>query len=87
MLSKCLNSACNTPFRYLREGRIFHLQVRPVTGAPGSGRRECFWLCGPCCTTLTVVIRNGAGTVQPRFLDRPGDDGVERSPEEIPLLS
>ena len=83
MLSKCLNSACNTPFRYLREGRIFHLQVPPVTNAPGSGRREYFWLCGCCCTTLTVVIKNGAGTVQPRFLELPGGENGEQSEEEL----
>lgn len=31
MLSNCLNPARSAPFRYLREGRIFHLEI-PSTG-------------------------------------------------------
>jgi hypothetical protein len=34
MVSKCANPACSTPFHYLREGKIFKLEVEitpPVT--------------------------------------------------------
>lgn len=86
MLSKCFNPDCNTPFRYLREGRIFPLEMTSPTDAMGSGRREYFWLCGHCCTTLTVVIQNGAGKVQPRFLEVPGGETPERSEQEVPFL-
>ena len=87
MLSKCLNSACNTPFRYLRDGRIFHLQVPALVGVPGSGRREYFWLCGHCSSRLTVVIKDRVGTVQPRFLEIPGGGAVEQPEEEVPFVS
>jgi hypothetical protein len=87
MLSKCLNSACSTPFRYLREGRIFHLQIPASSDSPGSAlRREYFWLCGQCCTRLTVVVKNGVGTVQPRFLELPTGERLEQSEEESSFL-
>jgi hypothetical protein len=68
MLSKCFNPGCSTPFRYLRDGRIYQLEIAAPAGASGSARRrEFFWLCGHCCATLTVVVKEGAGAVQPRF--------------------
>jgi len=87
MLSKCLNAACGEPFRYLRQGRIFYLEVPPSSESPEPHRREYFWLCERCCTTLTVVIRDGVGTVQPRFLQLPSGEVVEQSDEEIPYVS
>jgi hypothetical protein len=35
MVSKCANPACSTPFHYLREGKIFRVEVEvtpPLTG-------------------------------------------------------
>ena len=87
MLSKCLNAACGESFRYLRQGRIFHLEVPPSSESPEPHRREYFWLCGRCSTTLTVVIKDGVGTVQPRFLELPSGEVVEQSDEEIPFAS
>jgi hypothetical protein len=87
MLTKCLNTACTVPFRYLREGRIFHLQLPPRPDSPGPGRREYFWLCGQCSNTLTIVIKDGVGTVQPRFLELPGGPTVEQPEEEVPFVS
>lgn len=86
MLSKCLNSTCSTPFRYLREGRIFRLEI-PSRGAVSVQRWEYFWLCGRCCTTLTVVVKDGAGTVQHRFLDLASGERVEQAEEEESFLS
>ena len=88
MLSKCLNSDCGIPFRYLRDGRIFHLEISPANGPPAFAvRREYFWLCGQCCTRLTVVVKNGVGTVQPRFLQLPSGEQLEQSEEEMPFPS
>ena len=68
MLSKCLNPACSRKFLYLREGRIFKLDV-PLPGSSGyTHRRELFWLCGPCAKTLMVVLRDNRPAVMPRFL-------------------
>jgi hypothetical protein len=65
VLSKCFNPGCSTPFRYLRDGRIYHLDIPAPAGS--ARRREFFWLCGHCCATLTVIVKEGAGAVQPRF--------------------
>jgi hypothetical protein len=85
MLSKCLNPACSTPFRYLRDGRIYNLTLpQPTASAPKASRRELFWLCGRCMTTLTISIRNGAVSVEPRFLELPSGERIEQSDDEIP---
>ena len=69
MLSKCLNPACSTPFHYFRDGRIFHLETVSSSAADGTARRrEYFWLCGRCSTTMKVTLRNGAPVVEQRFL-------------------
>jgi hypothetical protein len=83
-----MNSECSTPFRYLREGRIFHLQIPAPNSTPGSPvRREYFWLCGPCCTRLTVVVKDGVGTVEPRFLQLPSGERLEQAEEGISILA
>jgi len=71
----------------LREGRIFHLQLPPAPDSPGPECREYFWLCGQCSNTLTVVIKDGVGAVQPRFLELPGGPVVEQPEEEVPFVS
>lgn len=88
MLAKCINSTCNMPFRYLREGRIFHLEIRPVQDSSNSPvRREYFWLCGQCCTRFTVVVKSGIGTVQSRFLELPSGEQGEQAEDEKPFVS
>jgi hypothetical protein len=87
MLPKCLNPTCSAPFRYLREGRIFHLEIPSTGETPAlARRREYFWLCGPCCSTFTVVVRDGAGMVQRRFLELVSGERVEQAEEEKPFL-
>ena len=75
MLSKCLNPACTASFRYLRDGRIFQLEIPP---SPNSSspfrRREYFWLCGSCCSTMTVVLQDGHGSVQATYQDFVSED-------------
>ena len=66
MLSKCLNPACSTRFRYFRDGKIFNLET--VSGSRNERRREFFWLCGRCSTTMKVTLRNGTPVVEQRFL-------------------
>ena len=67
MVSKCANPGCSAPFHYLREGKVFRLQVE---GAPTPGpqllhpvrpvaRVEHFWLCGACASTLTLLVDQG----------------------------
>ncbi len=82
MLSKCANPSCPTPFRYLREGRLYRIdvasagEVRPhgpflVNGRKGPGKIEHFWLCGSCAATLTLAFEREKGvTVVPRESQR-----------------
>jgi hypothetical protein len=54
MLSKCANPACSATFRYLHEGRLFHVAVGAATPEQGT-TRERFWLCGECSRKMTVI--------------------------------
>jgi len=67
MIAKCANSLCSAPFRYLREGKVFRVEVghqgQPVdpklAGSKPARKVEHFWLCGPCSDTLTLVVNGG----------------------------
>ena len=71
MISKCANPECSVPFRYLRDGKLFRvdldqLESRPA-GPHGSEktwhRMEHFWLCGNCASTMTLVAEKGRGVI------------------------
>jgi hypothetical protein len=66
MLAKCLNPLCTAPFRYLGKGRMFNLEIPQAAGS--THRREHFWLCDQCASTLTVVLNNNSASVQPLAL-------------------
>ncbi len=59
MVSKCANPSCSAIFRYLREGKIFHVATGPYVPekdyASETFTRERFWLCGECSTKMTVI--------------------------------
>jgi hypothetical protein len=74
MLYKCANEACSTPFRRLREGKLFQVETEYSGGtgpAPSSRkanpwrRVEHFWLCDACSpfVTLTFDRERGVTTV------------------------
>jgi len=72
MLSKCANPECSTPFHYLREGKLFQIDVNGTDITPAGPRLvdkrlprriEYFWLCGPCSASLTLVLQTGRGVV------------------------
>ena len=65
MLTKCVNPACPKPLRYLRDGRIFHVErAGPLPdGGKQSHNVEHFWLCGPCSTHLTLTYRKDEGVL------------------------
>jgi hypothetical protein len=73
MLSKCANPDCSTPFLYLREGKLFRMEI-PVDGTSENGqttsvatnaavryRVEFFWLCDYCSNRMTVAWKHGQG--------------------------
>jgi hypothetical protein len=62
MLSKCANPACSARFRYLRQGRIFTLEIKTLSsGRRGqcSSKMEHFWLCDSCAKAMEIVWENG----------------------------
>ncbi len=73
MIAKCANPECGAPFRYLREGRIFQVDLDPaghrvvgpflISDAGLPHRLEHFWLCGTCARTLTLAIDPERGVV------------------------
>ncbi|HEV2116964.1 MAG TPA: hypothetical protein VGR48_13115 [Terriglobales bacterium] len=79
MLAKCANPACTAPFLYLREGKLYQIEVGADTTANRSSeqnadnppvedrklarRLEFFWLCGRCATQMTLALDRGGGVV------------------------
>ena len=58
MLSKCANPACTEIFRYLHQGKIFHLTPGPTVPRAvllNPALDERFWLCELCSKEMTVV--------------------------------
>lgn len=76
MLSKCANPTCSDTFRYLHEGRLFHVAVG-LAPSDQAASFERFWLCGTCSRKMTVVS-SGLG-IQVVFLKQPSEpqeDGI-----------
>ncbi len=77
MVSKCANPGCSATFHYLRDGKVFQLQVdashsegpRLLRPARPPAHVEHFWLCGPCAGSLTLLVDNGKVVTVP--LDHP----------------
>lgn len=78
MLAKCANPSCNTPFLYLREGKLYQMEVGPevprsmpqANNQPGPAkerrsacRLEFFWLCGRCAPKMSLAFERGYGVV------------------------
>ncbi len=71
MISKCANPTCATPFHYLRDGKVFRVDLNDtnenlnspylVDGKKAIRRIEHFWLCGPCSRTMHLVFDKQAG--------------------------
>jgi len=69
MISKCANPECSAPFRYLRDGKLFRVDLDqlestlPEQDDPAKKwhRMEHFWLCGRCAASLTLVAEKGKG--------------------------
>ncbi len=67
MVSKCANPGCSATFHYLRDGKVFQLQVdsgRPTEPQLLQPTRppahvEHFWLCGLCASTMTLLVDSG----------------------------
>ena len=74
MVSKCANPGCSAPFRYLRTGKLFRVEMEhdPIATqaleamfAPQKPTRRAhfFWLCDGCSSKVKLVVgKNGIAT-------------------------
>ena len=86
MLYKCANEACNTPFRRLREGKLFQVETEyfPGRGAAPNlprkarpGRRiEHYWLCDACSPFVTLTFDRERGVITVPLADGSGKKTV-----------
>lgn len=78
MLAKCANPSCDTPFLYLRDGKLYQMEVEAETRPSGPEaeekpgpagdrkalrRLEFFWLCGRCAPLMTLAFNRRQGVV------------------------
>jgi len=74
MLGKCANPSCDVPFRYLRGGKLFLVDLTASNeeiNVEGFDRHRLhhstyFWLCDACSSKMSVAIdREGTAVIQP----------------------
>jgi hypothetical protein len=68
MLAKCANPACDAPFRYLHEGKLFRLDRGagpPALSGHMPRQLQYFWLCEQCARTMTLEIYGGKVIARP----------------------
>jgi hypothetical protein len=71
MLYKCANKTCNTPFRRLREGKLFQVETEYLDerGSVNARRAkqlhrvEHYWLCDSCSPFVTLTFDQGKGVI------------------------
>jgi hypothetical protein len=72
MLYKCANEACSTPFRRLREGKLFQVETeyfaQPQAGSGARRTRpwrrvEHYWLCDTCSSFVTLTFDRERGVI------------------------
>jgi hypothetical protein len=64
MVSHCANPICSIPLRYLREGRLYQFEVKPVQSSypsPSVHKKQArrvwhYWLCGQCASSMTLAF-------------------------------
>jgi len=89
MLCKCANEACNTPFRRIREGKLFQVETEyfPSRGPSPTvsrktrplGRIEHYWLCDACSPFVTLTFDQSRGVITVPLPDGSGKKTVRVS--------
>ena len=85
MLYKCANKTCNTPFRRLREGKLFKVETEYFDGrgsavfrrAKAVRRVEHYWLCDSCFPFVTLSFDRGQGVITVPLPDGRGKKTVQ----------
>ena len=69
MLSKCANPECSEQFRYLHQGKLFHLSPTPNLHVLDDDSYdylyERFWLCDHCSRIMTLVWNGSEAKIVP----------------------
>jgi hypothetical protein len=91
MVSQCVNPQCGKPLHYLRDGKIFLLEV-PVDNAHDStesaqltAKMEHFWLCGECSPKF--VVRQVGSRIEVVAKGRSRRPAEPADPIELPVAS
>jgi hypothetical protein len=69
MVTKCANPSCANQFHYLRDGRLFIVEMEESAGLQMVGdskkprRIEHYWLCDECAPNLTLAVDRQRGVV------------------------
>ena len=78
MVSKCANPACNAPYLYFHQGKLFRGEsAASVRGSNGNGSKkpmrhvEFYWLCNDCAEKMTLAFEEGNILFRPRAMARP----------------
>ena len=80
MLSQCANPLCSKPLHYLRDGKVYRVEIKeePVLGntpflissaSKTPKRLQHYWLCGECTKSMTLRFDDhGHITVLPKSI-------------------
>lgn len=89
MLSTCANLACSTPFRRLREGKLFQVETEyfdrnrtthSVRKERVLRRVEHYWLCDECSPFVTLTFDRVRGVIAVPLPDGTGEKTVKVLP-------
>jgi hypothetical protein len=86
MVSKCANPECSAPFRYLRFGKLFRVEMQrdpsvsqalePMFAPQKSARRaHFFWLCDGCSSKVKLVLGKNGIAMEPLVRTRAASAG------------
>jgi hypothetical protein len=86
MVSKCANPGCSAPFRYLRAGKLFRVEMEhdlmpsqalePMFAPQKPARRaHFFWLCDGCSSKVKLVVGKNGIVTEPLVRTRAASAG------------
>jgi hypothetical protein len=80
MLTQCANPLCSKPLHYLREGKVYRVEIKEEPADASTpflisdtgkkqNRLQHYWLCGECTKNVTLRFDNlGHITVVPKVM-------------------
>ena len=87
MVSRCANPSCETEFRYLHEGRLYHFALcdrKPGASGQTDSTVPFWWLCSRCCVSFVLVPDDSFGV---RIVSKHENRGASHQSSEKRELS